>query len=106
MANEPLNLPATVPKPYLHLDNRALVLHDGRCCVVYAQAAFPWLAETLRVLTEEGRATRQQGAQLFGGFLHEDRSATVYAGIGERIATCDVSAEGLQALCAALGGRP
>ena len=41
----PLQLTTTVPGPYVHVDNRALVLHDGRHCVMYGRASFPWLAE-------------------------------------------------------------
>ena len=72
----PLHVTTTVPEPYVHVDNRALILHDGKGCVMYGSSSFPWLAETLRILLAERRATRQQGPQVFGGFLHEDGSAT------------------------------
>ena len=51
----PLHVASTVPEPYVHLDNRSLVLHDGRHCVMYANSAFPWVAETIRVLLDELR---------------------------------------------------
>jgi hypothetical protein len=100
----PLTVAASVPKPYVHVDNRALMLHDGRTCVMYNSAAYPWLAATLQVLLDERRATRQQGPQVFGGFIHDDDAgATLYAGTVHHLVTCDVSVEDLRALHAKLG---
>ena len=104
-SDKPLTVEASTPAPYVHLDNRALVLHDGRACVVYGTAAFPWLCETLRVLVEDGRATRSQGAQVFGGFVHADGRATLYAATQTGIVTCDVSGEAVRELHARLGRR-
>lgn len=94
----PLQLTTTVPGPYVHVDNRALVLHDGRHCVMYGRSSFPWLAETLRVLLEERRATRQQSAQVFGGFLYDDGRATLYAGTVHHLLTTTLAAEDLTTL--------
>lgn len=103
--DRPLTIEASVARPYLHLDNRVLVIHDGRICVSYGNATFAWIAETLRVLHDERRATRQQGAHVFGGFLHQDGSATLYAGTAHGLATCDVSEAGLRELREKLGRR-
>ena len=100
----PLTIEVAPAKPYLHLDNRALVLHDGRDCVLFANAAFAFLGETLRVLIDEGRATRQQGAQVFGGFV-EDGTATIFAGTASGFATCELPVTQLSALHARLGRR-
>lgn len=98
----PLQLATTAPDPYIHVDNRALILHDGRSCVMYGRASFPWLAEALRVLLEERRATRQQSAQVFGGFLQDDGRATLYAGSVHHLVTTTLSAEDLITLHARL----
>ena len=105
--DKPLTVTVTTPGPYVHLDNRALVLHDGRSCVVYANAAFTWISETLRLILAERRATRQQGAQVFGGFVHEDdeRRATLYAGTAYGLVTCDIATADLETLHAQLGRR-
>jgi hypothetical protein len=100
----PLHVASTVPEPYVHLDNRSLVLHDGRHCVMYASSAFPWVAETIRVLLEEQRATRQQGQNVFGGFVHGEH-ATIYAGSVNQLATTTLALTDLELLRARLGGR-
>jgi hypothetical protein len=105
MDDKPLTVGASAPAPYVHLDNRALVLHDGRACQVFANAAFPWIGETLRVIIDEGRATRQQGPQVFGGFVHEGDAATLYAGTATGVVTCDISVTALRELHGRLGRR-
>ena len=103
--DRPLQLASSVPEPYVHVDNRALVLHDGRCCVIFSSSSFPWLGETVRLLLEEQRATRQQGQQVFGGFLHDDDRATLYAGTVGHLATTTLSRTDLEALRARLTKR-
>jgi hypothetical protein len=105
--DKPLTLEVSVPRPYVHLDNRALVLHDGRATVVYGNAAFAWISETLRLVIDEGRATRQQSQQTFGGFVHDDGAgtATLIAGTASGFVTCDISLDGLRELHARLGRR-
>lgn len=98
----PLTVPAVAPSPYLHLDNRALVIHDGQACVLFQHGAFPWVEETLRVLVEEKRATRQQGPQVLGGFTGEDGSATLYAGTVHHVITVTVAAAELERIRAKL----
>lgn len=98
----PLTVPAVVPQPYLHLDNRAMVINDGQACVLFQQNAFPWVSETLRVLVDERRATRQQGPQVLGGFLNEDGSATLYAGTVHHVITVVLGAADLEHLRAKL----
>ena len=51
------------------------MLCSGDRVVVFEQAVLRWVAETLRVVVDEGRATRSQGDRLFGGFVEEDGSA-------------------------------
>jgi hypothetical protein len=99
----PLHLTTALAEPYVHVDNRALVLHDGRNCVMYGRSSFPWLAETLRVLLEERRATRQQSSQVFGGYLHDDGRATLYAGTVHHLVTTTLAPGDLETLHARLG---
>lgn len=98
----PLTVPAAAPSPYLHIDNRALVVHDGQACVLFQQGSFPWVEETLRVLVDEKRATRQQGPQILGGFVGEDGSATLYAGTVHHLLTVTVGAAELELVRAKL----
>jgi hypothetical protein len=96
--DSPLTLAATVPSPYLHADNRALVLHDGRSCAMYASSSYPWLGQTLGLIISERRATRQQGPNVFGGWLHDDDQVTLYAGTVHHLVTCDITLDALRAL--------
>lgn len=90
---KPLTVRASAPSaPYLHLDNRALIIYDGRGVVMFQHGSYPWLSETLKVLFDEQRATRQQGPNVFGGFLHEDGSATLVAGTVHHLVTVELGA--------------
>jgi hypothetical protein len=103
--DKPFTVEVSAPRPYVHLDNRALVIHDGRASVVYGSAAFRWVAETLRVIIDEGRATRQQSTQLLGGFVHDDGTVTLYAGTASGFVTWEMPGSGLRELHALLGPR-
>src|SRR3954453_2887205 len=64
-----LTLDAEAPRPYVHLDNRALVLCNGSDCVIPPSARFPWVRETFALIADERRATRTQGDHVPGGFF-------------------------------------
>ena len=96
---------AQTPRPYLHLDNRALVIHDGRRSVAFGSATYKWIAETVAVLVQEQRATRQQGSRIFGGFIRADGNATLFAGTMDDLVTCDVAFNDLRTLHGGLTGR-
>ncbi len=99
----PLTVKASAPSaPYLHLDNRALIIYDGRGVVMFPHGSFLWLSETLRVLGEERRATRQQGPNVFGGFLHDDGRATLFAGTVHHLVTVEVGERELAEVAAKL----
>lgn len=100
-----LTLSAQTPRPYVHLDNRALVMHDGRRAVAFGNATYKWLAETVALLVEEQRATRQQGSRIFGGFIRADGTATLFGGTMDDIVTCDVAFGDLRSLHGGLTGR-
>jgi hypothetical protein len=100
-----LTIAAQTPRPYVHLDNRALVIHDGRQSVAFGNATYKWLAETVEVLIQEQRATRQQGSRIFGGFIRADGTATLFAGTMDGLVTCDVAFNDLRTLYGGLTGR-
>jgi hypothetical protein len=105
LANDtPLTIRGQVVDPYLHLDNRGLVVFDSRLCVMFPAATLPWVAETIQIIRDEKRATRRQGPHVFGGFVHDDGvNATIYAGLTDNLATLQVEVAALGDLCGRLG---
>lgn len=100
LANDkPITIAARPVEPYLHADNRGLVVFDGGRCVVLSAQTLPWVAETLGILLEEKRATRHHGAVNFGGFIADDgQTATLYVGSADNLATLAVSVDALEQL--------
>jgi hypothetical protein len=84
VSNGASTFPAQASSAYVHLDERALVLCDGRTTFLFERARLRWLDETLGILLGEGRATRQQGGHTFGGFVSGD-TATLYAIAGPAV---------------------
>jgi hypothetical protein len=107
LANDaPINVPARSVEPYLHADNRGLVVFDGRRCVVLPAQTLPWVAETIGILLEEKRATRHHGTVNCGGFIDDNgQSATLYVGPAEDMATLRVSVDSVAQLRDALTRR-
>ena len=104
--DKPLTVAARPVGPYLHADNRGLVIFDGGRCVLLPATMLPWVAETLGILLEEKRATRHRGDINLGGFIAEDgATATLYAGPASDMATLQVPVDVLQSLRDGLGGR-
>ena len=67
-----LTLAASTPDPYVHVDNRGLVMSNGPRCVMVPAASFRFAAETLEVIAAEDRATRNQHDHIFGGYVAGD----------------------------------
>ena len=80
------------------------MLCAGERVVVFEQAVLRWVAETLRVVVDEGRATRSQGDRLFGGFVDDDGSASLYAGTRGDTVALRLDRAALDGLRAALPG--
>ena len=96
---EPLTVPARAPSPYLHLDNRGFVMFDGNRAVIFAGNTLGWVRETIELLLEEKRATRHRGDHYLGGMVSDDgRTATLYGGPADDLATLDVDVEALGAV--------
>ena len=104
MLADPLTVPGRSVDPYLHLDNRGLVLWDGGRGVLLPGALLGWVRETIELLLDEKRATRHRGDQYLGGWLSDDgATATVYGGPPENLVSLAVSVEDLTALRTRLG---
>jgi hypothetical protein len=93
-----ITLAAETPGPYVHVDNRALVLSSGQTGVVFNLAQARWLCETLQIVADEGRATRMQGQHVFGGFAAAGGSTVVFGGTYDSIVTVRLSAEAFSTL--------
>ena len=88
---------------FVHADERAVVLSDGTRAVFFEAARRRWVAETLGILLEEGRATRKQSDHVFGGFAREDGSVTLFVFVGQAVSvTLTISGEDARALQADL----
>jgi len=105
IARMTLTLEAERAGPHLHLDNRALFLSDGVRTVMLSLSQTRWLAETLDILAQEGRATRTQQHHVFGGFKAADGAVVLYAGAQEDLVSLRVSAEAFEQLRATLSSR-
>ena len=104
--DKPLDITVRPVEPYLHLDNRGLVVFDGRRAVLLAGPAMVFAADTIDVLLSEKRATRKQGDSVFGGFLAEDgQSATIFVGPADDLATLRTDTEALRLLAERLRSR-
>jgi len=102
---EPLTVPARSPKPYLHLDNRGMVMFDGGRCVVFAGAMLGWVRETFDLLLEEKRATRHRGDLFLGGMVDDEtQTVTLYGGPAEDLATLELGVDALGAVRDRLSG--
>src|SRR5215210_6025212 len=68
-ASTSLTVAARAPEPYVHLDNRGLVISNGTRCVMVPAASFRFASETLEVIAVEKRATRNQHDHILGGYV-------------------------------------
>src|SRR3954471_9942817 len=73
---------ARSPEPYVHLDNRGLILCNGPRCVCVPGSQLRTVAETFTIIADENRATRTSGPHLVGGYLSGEK-VTLYAGTAD-----------------------
>ena len=78
-ATSSLTIQARLPNPYVHVDNRGLILCNGPRCVCIPASGLRACAETLEIIATERRATRTQGQHLVGGYI-DGGYVVLYAG--------------------------
>jgi hypothetical protein len=100
-----ITVAARLPAPYVHADNRALILCNGPRCVVIAASQLRSCAETFDIISAEGRATRAQGPHIVGGYTAGDE-VVLYAGTHDDLISVTVSATDFAALRDTIGPRP
>jgi hypothetical protein len=89
-ATSSVTVGARIPEPYVHLDNRGLILCNGPRCVCVPGAQLRTVAETFEIIADENRATRTSGAHLVGGYVVGDK-VTLYAGTTDDLASVTLS---------------
>ena len=99
-----LTVPARLPAPYVHADNRGMVMCNGPQCVFVAPSQLRACTETFAVIAEEGRATRGQGGHVVGGYKI-DGSVVLYAGTQDVLLSVQVSEADFAALREAIIAR-
>lgn len=99
MLSEPLTVTGRPTEPYLHVDNRGLVVFDGQRGVIFAGAMLGWVRETIELLIDEKRATRHRGDHYLGGWVDEAAGVvTLYAGPADGIVSLQVGLDVLGGL--------
>jgi hypothetical protein len=99
-----LTVSARLPAPYVHADNRGMVLCNGPQCVFIAASQLRACAETFELIASEGRATRGQGGHVVGGYK-SDGSVVLYAGTQDVLLSVQLSDGDFGALREAIVGR-
>ena len=95
---------AKPPEPYIHADNRALVLCNGPQCVLIPGSQLRSCAETFAIIAEEGRATRTQAQHVVGGFK-QGGEVVIYAGTQDRLLSVTVTEAAFASIREAIGIR-
>ena len=85
-----ITVSAKPPEPYIHADNRALVLCNGYQSVLIAASQLRSCAETFAIIADEGRATRQQAQHVVGGYKL-DGQVVLYAGTQDQLLSVTIS---------------
>jgi len=99
-----LTIPARLPAPYVHADNRGMVICNGQLCIYINASQLRACDETFRILDEEGRATRSQGGHVVGGYK-TDEGVVIYAGLVDGLLSVQVSAADFAELREAISSR-
>ena len=96
-----ITLQARSPSPYVHLDNRGLILCNGPRCVCVPGSQLRTVAETFEIIAAERRATRTQGPHIVGGYI-DGGDVVLYAGTTDDLASVSVSGSDFESLRRAL----
>ena len=104
-SSAPLHVGAKPVDPYVHLDNRALVIYDGSRGVMFPSAMLGWVRDTVKLLADEKRATRRQGDHVLGGIVQDDGTVVLYGGQADGLASLQTDVSTLGQMYEALGGK-
>ena len=102
--NSSLTVQARLPQPYVHVDNRGLILCNGPRCVCVPASQLRTCAETFEIIAEEKRATRTQGPHIVGGYL-DGGDVVLYAGTTDDMASVSIAPADFDALRETLAAR-
>ena len=102
--NDSVTVAARLPAPYVHADNRGLVLCNGPQCVYIPASQLRSCAETFEIIASEGRATRGQGPHVVGGYK-QDADVVLYAGTQDDLLSVTLSGRDFDALREAIAVR-
>lgn len=100
-----ITVSAQSPAGYVHADERALVLHDGQRTVIFDRSRLKWIRETLGILLDEQRATRNQQDHILGGYQQGVDGFVLYAATPTGALSVAVSRTDVEALRDALHPR-
>jgi hypothetical protein len=92
-----ITVPARLPAPYVHADNRGLVLCNGPQCIYIQASQLRQCAETFEIIANEGRATRAQGPHVVGGYT-AGGDVVLYAGTQDDLLSVTVTSTDFAAL--------
>ncbi len=99
-----ITVPAKQPSPYVHADNRGLVLCNGLQSVLIPASQLRSCAETFAIIAEEGRATRSQAQHVVGGY-REGGEVVIYAGTQDQLLSVTVTEADFAAIREAISAR-
>ena len=100
-ATSSLTVQARLPNPYVHVDNRGLILCNGPRCVSIPASGLRACAETFEIIAGEKRATRTQGQHLVGGYI-DGGYVVLYAGTQDDLVSVSLNSSEFEALRQAL----
>ena len=92
---------AKLPAPYIHADNRGLVLCNGPQCAFVPGSQLRACAETFEIIATEKRATRVQGPHLVGGYI-DGGYVVLYAGTVDDLVSVSLNSGEFDALRGAM----
>jgi hypothetical protein len=92
-----ITFPARLPAPYVHVDNRGMVLCNGPQCVFIHASQLRSCLETFAIIAAEGRATRGQGPHMIGGYT-AGQDVVLYAGTHDDLLSLTLSSSDFAAL--------
>ena len=92
-----ITVPARQPAPYVHADNRGLVICNGLQGIYIQASQLRQCAETFEIIADEGRATRAQGPHVVGGYV-SGGDVVLYAGTQDHLLSVTVSSTDFAAL--------